>query len=123
MFPQFCCPFLILPKDFKLQGNPPRLLVNTSLDLDSSGNVPSERRFTVVVSDERNEATASVTVSVTMVNEFPPVMPQLIYYASVQENDTRGHRVQQVALCFDAMSYVEVKTEYTLGRYFTLFHT
>ena len=72
--------------------------MNGDLDLDGPGNAPSERSFLVVVSDQLNEVTATVTVNVTMVNEFVPVMGRQVYHASVLENDTSGHLVQEVTI-------------------------
>ncbi|XP_076439780.1 protocadherin Fat 4-like [Babylonia areolata] len=77
---------------FRLEGDPPSLMVNGSLDRDADDSLQAHV-FGVVVSDGEFESTASVTVSVTMVNEYAPEMGQAVYFAAVKENNTRGDDV------------------------------
>ena len=81
---------------FKLQGNPPSLLVNSSLDLDTTPLATPVRTFTVVTSDGVSSVTATVTVNIANINEYTPTFTEATYRADVKENAVMGTSIIQV---------------------------
>ncbi|XP_069125193.1 protocadherin Fat 4-like [Argopecten irradians] len=103
---------------FSLVGFNDMYIDNTTGDLFTSVVLDYEDQNqrvitdTVIVSDGAHRKTASVTVSVTNVNDNKPQFNQTIYRADVRENTATGHVVTQVhAFDLDNLSSLQYRLE------------